>query len=225
MTVARFLGRPAALAALALLLSGRWAFAAPADPALAPYRDLARTPAAARLLALARAAMESQWSDAPPDTAGVPDWPGVPTGLYLSLVAGTATRACVGSAAPARGSLADCVCALALAALAADPRHPPVRRDELPGLRVVIAFAGAGEPVADPLAVDPAREGLLVAGPRGHVAFLPGEARTVSWALRQARRAGLVGDARSVEYVRFPVVTIVEPAAARPRGEPADEGE
>ncbi len=222
MTVLRFVAR---LAVIALLALARPAAAAPSDPALAPSRDFVRTPAAQRLLALARAAMESQWSGAAVDTAGVPDWPGTPTALYLSLVRGRATRACVGSGAPERGSLAECVRALALAALASDPRHPPVRRDELAGLRVAIAFAGEGEPVADPMVVDPAREGLLVSGPRGHIAFLPGEARTVSWALRQARRSGLLGDAQLPEYVRFPVVTIADPEGSRPRGEPADEVE
>jgi AMMECR1 domain-containing protein len=186
---------------------------------------LARSPGAARLLAVARAALASHWDGAAVDTAGAPDWPGPPAALYLTLVRGRSTRACVGSPLPPRGSLADCVRALAVAALASDPRHPPVRRDEVAGLRVALAFAGAGEPVADPLQVDPGREGLLVSSPRGHVAFLPGEARTVGWALREARRVGLLDDARQAEFTRFPVVTIAEPEPGPVRGEPPDEGD
>ena len=216
-----------ALRLLALaLLAACLACAAPAvadSGALAPYRGLARSPGAARLLALARAAMEAHWSGAAPDTAGVPDWPGAPAALYVSLVRAGATRACVGSPVPPRGSLGESLRALAVAVLASDTRRPPVRRDELPALRIVVAFAGEGEPVADAMRVDVAREGLLVGGPRGHVAFLPGEARTAAWALREARRAGVLAGDEPPECHRFAVVTIAEPESQSPRGEAPDE--
>lgn len=211
-----------AVALLAAVLLAETA-AAGRDPALEPYRALARSPEAARLLAVARGALERHWSGAAPDTAAAPDWPGTPTALYLSLVRGRATRACVGSPVPPRGTLASSVRALAEAAVASDPRRAPLRRDEPAGLRIVLAFAGAGEPVADPMSVDVGREGLLVGGPRGHVAFLPGEARTVAWALREARRAGVPGPGETAEHFRFPVVTLAEPEVRRPRGEAADE--
>jgi len=135
-------------------------------------------------------------------------------GVFVSLTRGGATRACVGSATPLGGTLAETVGSLAVQALHADRRHPPVRRDELPESRIVIAFAGPGEAVQDPLAVQPAREGLLVVTPRGTAAFLPGEARTVSWALRQARRIGVLGPGEDATYLRFQVVTLAEPARA-----------
>jgi hypothetical protein len=225
MTALRRIARNATAAGLLLLACAAPAAAAAPDAALAPYRELARSPAAARLLAVGRAALERHWSAAPPDTPPAPDWPGAPTALYLSLVRGGAVRACVGHPAPPRGSLAECVRALAGAALAADPRHPPVRRDELPTLRIVLAFAGAGGPVADPMSVDPGREGLLVGSARGHVAFLPGEARTVAWALREARRVGVLDGAGPAEFTRFPVVTITEPESRTPRGEAPHEDE
>jgi len=213
--------------ATGLLLSAWAATAAAArpDPALAPYRELARSPAAGRLLAVARAALERHWSGAALDTVHVPDWPGAPTALYLSMVRGGVTRACVGHPAPPRSTLAECVRALAEAALASDPRHPPLRRDELATLRIVLAFAGAGELVADPMSVDPGSEGLLVGGARGHIAFLPGEARTVAWALREARRVGVLDATQLAEFTRFPVVTITEPESHSPRGEAPDEDE
>lgn len=211
----------------ALLLSTCVASAAASrpDPALVPYRELACSPAAGRLLAVARAALERHWSGAAQDTASAPDWPGPPTALYLSLVRGGVTRACVGHPGPPRGTLAECVRALAEAALASDPRHPPLRRDELATLRIVLAFAGAGGPVADPMSVDPGREGLLVGGARGHIAFLPGEARTVAWALREARRVGVLDATQPGEFTRFPVVTITEPEPRSPRREAPDEDE
>ena len=225
MTAHRLVARTVLAAGLLLSAWAAPAVAARSDPALAPYRELARSPGARRLLAVARTALERHWSGAPQDTARAPDWPGVPTALYLSLVRGGVTRACVGHPAPPRGSLAECVRSLAEAALASDPRHPPLRRDELATLRIVLAFAGAGEPVADLMSVDPGREGLLVGGARRHIAFLPGEARTVAWALREARRVGVLDATEPGEFTRFPVVTITEPESHSPRGEAPDEDE
>lgn len=219
-------GRSAASTVAVLVLAAclaPGARAARGAGALAPYRDLARGPAAARVLALARSAMEGHWSGAAPDTAGVPDWPGEPAALYVSLVRGHVTRACVGSPAPPRGTLAESVRELALAVLASDTRRPPVRRDELAGLRIVVAFAGPGEPVADPARVDVAREGLLVGGPDRHVAFLPGEARTAAWAVREARRVGALEPGTPPEYQRFDVVTVIEPEKKPPGGGSPDE--
>ena len=61
--------------------------------------------------------------------------------------------------------------------------------------------------------LDPGREGLLIETDRGRVAFLPGEARTVSWAIREARRIGvLAGAEANARLYRFDVVTLSEPA-------------
>lgn len=193
----------------AALITASVAVAAADD--LDAYRRFVRTPEAHALLGAARDAMErgAAGDRATPALDG-PDWPANPVGLYVTLVQGNATRACVGSATPPRGSLVESVRSLAALAMSADPRRPPVRREELRDLRIVISFAREGAAVANPYDVDPGREGLLVAGAKGAVAFLPGEARTVQWALREARRAGVVtgGEAR---YQRLEVVTLSEP--------------
>jgi AMMECR1 domain-containing protein len=202
-----------ALAAIACACALACAPAARAQSELDPYRALARSAGASRLLAIAREAMtrgDAGAIDAAADSSA-PAWPGAPTGLYLSLVRGATTRACVGSAAPLRGSLAATVRALATEALAADRRRPPVRAEELDSLRIVIAFAGAPGPIADPMTVNPVRDGLLVSSARGSIAFIPGEARTVAWALREARRAGVLeGPTSNASYARFEAVVVRE---------------
>ena len=175
------------VAAATLLVTLAASSRSASDP-LDAYRRFVATPAATRLLAVARAEMERYWSDAPADSAAAPpdsiaDWPAAPVAVYLTLRDGATTRACVGSPAPVRASLEATVKALAVEALRADRRHPVVRREELERVRVVIAFTDEGVLLADPMLVDPGRDGLLVGSPRGHVAFLPGEARTVRWAL------------------------------------------
>jgi AMMECR1 domain-containing protein len=224
-------GRIRVLAAIALvLLACAASRVARAADELEPYRALARSAAATRLLAAARAAMTGHWRPAAapassqPAAAGADSaiaWPGRPAALYVSLARGRATRACVGRPENGAPDLSAAVRALALEALDADPRHPPVREEEMAGLRIVIAFAGEGEAIADPMLADPGREGLLVSSPRGSVAFLPGEARTVRWALREAGRVGVLqSGAADASYRRFPVITIAEP---EPRVAPAKD--
>jgi AMMECR1 domain-containing protein len=199
--------------AAVMLCAGVWSGAAAAGgDELAAYRELARTPERARLLAIARHAMEAHWQEgaAAADSAAASDWPGPPTGLYVSLIGPRGTRSCVGSVEPMRGTLSASLAALAVEALSADRRRPAIRRDELDSLRIVIAFAGRGEPVADPGLVDPAREGLIVGGADVAVAFLPGEARTIAWALRASRRVGTLRAQQPVTYQRFPAVVLSE---------------
>ena len=63
--------------------------------------------------------------------------------------------------------------------------------------------------------VDPAREGLIVGGADVAVAFLPGEARTIAWALRESRRVGALRPRQPVRYQRFPAVVLSEPEPPR----------
>ena len=222
MTRAIVLGLAAAL--IACMTPARTS--ATIDDPLETCRAFARTPAANVLLAEARAAMTAHFEGS--DIAMADDgriaptiaWPAAPAAVYVSLANGRLTRACVGSAAPG-GTLRATVRELAVQVLHSDRRRLPVRREELEGLRVVVSLAGPGTPVADPMSVPLAREGLLVQSPLGSVAFLPGEARTVAYALREARRIGVLADAHDASFERFKVIAISEPppprAAATPR--------
>lgn len=187
----------------------------PAGPApeLEPYRALARSSAAARMLEAAREGLCASLDECEPSAVALVEWPGAPRPVYVTLTRGRTTRACVGSDAP-MGTLAETVRQLAARVADADRRRPPVRAGELDSLRLVIAFAGEGAAVADPYTIDPAREGLKVETEHGAVAFLPGEARTVRWALAEARRIGvLTGPLSEARCTRFPVVIIQGPAA------------
>ena len=210
-----------AVVALALAAPARAAL----DDPLEAYRAFARTPAARSLLADARAAMVAHFdgttADAAPDTGA---WPGTPAGVYVSLADGRLTRACVGSVTPS-ATLRGMVRELAVKALNADRRRQPVRREELVRLRVVVSLAGPGTPVADPMSVPLAREGLLVRSALGSVAFLPGEVRTVAYALREARRIGVLVNSGDAWFERFSVIAISEPAPLRASAMPRSHDE
>lgn len=196
-------------------------------PELAPYRALARNRADSEgVLAAARLGLGMALGDAePPPVLRVPEWPGSPRPVYVTLVRGRTSRACVGSDSPLGGSLAATLSRLGERLADADLRRPPVRAEELDTLRLVVAFSSDPVPVRDPMTVDPAREGLRIETERGAVAFLPGEARTIGWALREARRIGVVvtgvsgasGASGAVSYSRFTVVTLSGPATSKSR--------
>jgi len=206
---------PAAL--LALVVTAAVAAPLPA-PELGAYRALARNPLqAAGALQAARIGLATALGDGEvPKLTAVPEWPGSPRPVYVTLVRGRTSRACVGSDVPLGGSLAATLMQLGERLADSDLRRPPVRAEELDTLRLVVAFASDAVPVSDPMTVDPAREGLKIEGQQGAIAFLPGEARTVAWALREARRVGvLTGATSEARCSRFSVVTLSGPATTR----------
>ena len=210
------MSRPALFALAILALSCARALAAPAGPELEPYRTLAHSAAAARLVAEAQAALAGSEADtvaARRSPLAAPDWPGIPRPVYVTLVRAGSTRACLGTDSPL-GTLPHTVRALAARLRTDDRRRAPVDEDELGHLRLVIAFAGEPEPIAEPYGIDPMREGLRIESDRGAIAFLPGEARTVAWALREARRAGVLAGAAEARFARFAVITLSGPARA-----------
>jgi len=181
---------------------------------LAPYREFATSAAGRQIVAVAQHALAGGEE---PSGGSPVTWPGTPRPVYVTLVQAGATRACLGTDTPL-GSLDRTVHTLATRLLTDDRRRAPVGAEELVRLRLVIAFAGESQSVADPQTIDPMREGLRIETERGAIAFLPGEARTVAWALREARRVGVLGSAASdARFSRFAVVTLSGPARIRSR--------
>lgn len=190
-----------------------WATAArgSTSPSLLPYEIYARGDAGQRLLQVAREALAVASGRRDSVRAQAPDWPAAPRPVFLTLARGGSTRACLGRD-EAMGSLTSTVCSLAQTLLVADRRRPPVRTDELDSLRVCIAFMGDERGLVDPYSVDPMREGLRIETDQGVVAFLPGEARTVAWAIREARRIGVLRSLSDARFVRFAAVIVSGPA-------------
>ncbi len=203
---------PRPLLLLALLCAPPVARAA--APELAPYAAYVRSGAGQRLLALTRESLCMAAGRCDSAFAQAPDWPGTPRPVFVTLVRSGATRACLGRDEPL-GTLGETVRSVALELLAGDRRRDPVRAEELDSLDVCVAFAGDALMVSDPFVVNPRREGLRIETERGAVAFLPGEARTVHWALSEARRIGVLRALADARFSRFDVVVLSGPAATR----------
>jgi hypothetical protein len=117
--------------------------------------------------------------------------------------------ACFGGFSPRRANLAEEIAENVRLALKNDRRSRTVRRETALAAGVQITFpVGQPERVNDYRAIDPLREGMFVESSDNGVAFVPGEARTASWAFREALRRLGVKDPSSVQVYRFKAAEI-----------------
>lgn len=108
---------------------------------------------------------------------GIPDIPAaqLPRGAFVSLYEpGGDLRGCIGHVAGAR-PLGEVIRQVAVSAARADPRFPPVERDELPDLRIEISVLSALTRVesADPGTLVIGRHGVVVRRGRAQAVLLP----------------------------------------------------
>jgi AmmeMemoRadiSam system protein A len=97
-----------------------------------------------------------------------------PGAAFVTLRKEGRVRGCIGRFTPARPRLVDELLAAAVVAATRDPRYPPVRADELAGLRYEVSLLEGLEPVEDLAELDPRIYGLVVQGTRRRGGLLPG---------------------------------------------------
>ena len=139
-------------------------------------------------------------------------------GAFVTVIVKGRSRACMGAVAPTQSDLAREIIQAAVNAASDDPWHRPLRREELKDLEYTVSICGEprrmhtlGELVAD-------RDGLMVRlGIRGSV-VLPGEAKTASYALHEARRKAGIKPGEHPEWWRFPVMRLTETHPSGRRG-------
>lgn len=84
-----------------------------------------------------------------------------------------ALRGCIGTILPTQPSLDREIVANAVSAATRDPRFPPMRREELDGVRFSVDVLGAPERVSDLHTLDPARWGVIVSKGMSRGVLLP----------------------------------------------------
>lgn len=139
------------------------------------------------MLVIARAAIVGHLQGRSPDAAiqPPPETPvavarrlHAPGACFVTLTRGNALRGCIGTLEAFR-PLAEDVAANAQAAAFGDHRFRPLRRDELPDLRVEVSLLGPAEVMAvadeaDALArLRPGRDGVILAMGGQRATFLP----------------------------------------------------
>lgn len=129
-------------------------------------------------------------------------------GTFVSLYKGGELRGCIGTIAPTTSSVIDEIIQNAVSAAAEDPRFPPVRVDELPGLEYSVDILGPAEPIDAIEQLDTQRYGVIVSRGARRGLLLPAldgvdtPEQQVAIALRKAG----IGQREDYRMERFEVV-------------------
>jgi hypothetical protein len=107
---------------------------------------------------------------------------------FVTFFSGRKVVACSGGFRPRTADLGREIEANVRQALHMDVRAGRIDRVTAMEAHVLITFPGELRPVSSPEMIDPVREGLFVENDRSGVAIVPGEAKTASWAYREALR-------------------------------------
>ena len=128
-------------------------------------------------------------------------------GAFVSLHKGGLLRGCIGTIEPVRANVAEEVIQNAISAATADPRFPPVTREELGALEISVDVLGEPEPISSTAELDPKVYGVIVESGRRRGLLLPDlegvdtPEQQVSVALRKA----WIGSTESFKMYRFRV--------------------
>jgi hypothetical protein len=139
--------------------------------------------------------------------AGTPEPPGilskVQRACFVTFFSGKREIACFGNFYPRTGNVADEIVENVRMALISDSRARYIDRKTAMAADVQITFPGEPRAVTSYAEVNPLREGLLVENERDGVAIVPGEAKTASWAFREAMRRLGEKDRSRVRIFKF----------------------
>jgi hypothetical protein len=123
---------------------------------------------------------------------------------FVTFFNGRRVFACFGGFSPRRANLAEEISENIRLALKNDARSRSTNAETASKAGVQITFPlGQPERVESYRSIDPTREGMFVEGTSGGIAFVPGEARTSSWAFREALRRLGEQDPSAVAVYRF----------------------
>jgi AmmeMemoRadiSam system protein A len=163
------------------------------------------------LVDLARAAIDAFVSTGECGAAGLPA-DAVPlgrAGVFVSIHGPDGElRGCIGTITPSCPSLAEEIVQNARWACSRDHRFGPVRKSELPGLKIKVDVLSAPEDVESADGLDPAKYGAIVSasgGRRGLLLPALEGVDTVEQQLRICRQKGGIGPGEPVTLQRFTV--------------------
>ena len=137
-----------------------------------------------------------------------------PMPVFVTAKRGEEVRGCMGSLYPKRSSLAEEIAANLTLAFFQDPRHRPIRREELAGMEIFLSTAGAPVEVERWGAISPARDAILLKSGAKEAVVLPGEAKTQRYLLAFAKAKAGVKKGEAFRLYRLPVEVLA--VAPRP---------
>ncbi|KAB2839101.1 AMMECR1 domain-containing protein [bacterium] len=178
------------------------------DP-LARFREIRASPQLrAQLSSIVSVAVRRAFGE---EAAMPPDLDAIflkPMGVFVTAKRGDEVRGCMGSLLPKRGSLAEEISANLQLAFLRDPRHRPIRREELTGMNIYLSAAGSPLLIERWNSVSPARDAILLKSGAKEAVVLPGEARTQRYLLAFAKAKAGVKKGEAFRLYRLPVEVI-----------------
>jgi len=127
-----------------------------------------------------------------------------PMGVFVTAKRGDEVRGCMGSLQPKQGSLAEEIVKNLDLAFTRDPRHRPIRQEELPGMEIYLSAVGDPQPVFRWDALSPARDGILLKSGSKEAVVLPGEAKTLRYLLAFAKAKAGIRRGEAYQLYRLP---------------------
>lgn len=135
-----------------------------------------------------------------------PEYP-ARAGVFVSLKIKGHLRGCIGTIQPTRDNLVEEIANNAVSAAMHDPRFPPLRHEELPGLSISVDILGPLEEAKDETGLNPKKYGVLVrSGPRSGLLLPDLEGvDTVEQQVAIARQKAGISSGEQIKLYRFTV--------------------
>lgn len=107
-----------------------------------------------------------------------------PKGLFVILKKGEKVRGCAGSFKPIYNTLGEGIVNFTIIASTQDIRYPPIKIDEIDEIKIMIIFPQEIIPIDSPYHFFPLKEGLIIKKSGKEGVVIPGEAKTVEYAIK-----------------------------------------
>ena len=128
--------------------------------------------------------------------------------VFVTISKAGRRRGCRGSFQPTTSNLRDEIIQTAIGAATADIRYRPIRTNELKDLDFTISVVGRLEHVKDANGYPSRVYGLLLRSASKSGVLLPGEAKTSTWRLAEAKRQAGLKPGEPYELYVFEAVTL-----------------
>ncbi len=131
-----------------------------------------------------------------------------PLPIFVTAKKSGEVRGCMGSLRAQQGSLVEEITVNLVRAFFQDPRHRPIREEELPGMEFYLTTVGTPEAVDQVSALNPARDAVMIRNGRKEAVVLPGEAKTLRYLLAFAKAKAGIKKGEPYQLFRIPTATI-----------------
>jgi len=133
-----------------------------------------------------------------------------PRPIFITLIKDGKTRGCAGSFIPIYPSLGESIINFTVIASTQDIRYPPVKFDELNEIKIKITFPENPIPVNNPFTINPLTEGLIIRKEGKEGVVLPGEAKTVNYAIKICFNNSGIKDLNGAIFYKFKGISFSE---------------